>query len=440
MRPAEIVADLSAYERRGAGTDAERRAARRLARELEAPGRAVRVETFWCRPNWAFAHVWHVALGLAGSLVAVSSPRVGGALILVALISLIADERLGISPGRRLTREHASQNVICVPAVRPSAPAVSPAPVHLIITANYDAGRAGLAYRDWLRGPFARIQRMAGGRLPGWLAWTALALVWLLVVAILRVEGHKTGAIGALQLVPTVGLVLALALLIDLATAEFSPAANDNASGTAVALALARALSAAPPSARVSAQVVLAGAGDGFGLGLRAYLRARRRELRAANAVVLGIAPCGAGDPRWWRSDGQLVPLRYLERLHRMCAELAADVPGLSFKPHRGRGATPALPARSRRLPAIAIGRLDERGLAPRSHQSKDTADQSDAKALDATVQLGLMLVDAIDAFLQDRPGDPPRTGSGWSNRIALRRPFPVLRGRQRKSAGQLRT
>jgi hypothetical protein len=441
MRSDEIVAELSAAERRGAGTDAERRAARRLAKALEAPGRAVRIETFWCRPNWAFAHVWHVALGLAGSLVAVSSPRVGGSLVLVALLSLIADERLGISPGRRLTREHASQNVIGMPASRHRAPAnASPEPVHLIITANHDAGRAGLAYRDWLRAPFAHLQRIAGGRLPGWLAWTALALVWLLVVAVLRIDGHKTGAIGALQLIPTVGLVLALAVLIDLATADFSPAANDNASGTAVAVALARALSASPPSARISAEVVLAGAGDGFGLGLRAYLRARRKEIRAANTVVLGIAACGAGAPRWWRSDGQLVPLRYFERLHRMCAELAADVPSLEFRAHRGRGATPALPARSRRLPAIAIGRLDERGLAPRSHQSKDTADQVDDTALDATVQLGLMLVDAIDAFLQDRPVNPPRTRSGWSDRIALRRPFPVLRGRQRKSADQLRT
>jgi hypothetical protein len=438
MRPQEIVTELGAFERRGAGTDAERRAARRLARELEASGRAVRLEPFWCRPNWAFAHVWHVALGLAGSLVAVSSPRVGGALILAALLSVVADERLGMSPGRRLTREHASQNVIGEP--RQTAPTTaSSEPVHLIITANYDAGRAGLVYRDWLRSPFARAQRLAGWRLPGWLAWVAIALTWLLVVAILRIEGHKTGAIGALQLIPTVGLVLALALLIDLATADFSPAANDNASGVAVALALTRALSAAPPSARISAEVVLAGAGDGFGLGMRAYLRARRTQLRAANTVVLGVAASGAGEPRWWRSDGQLVPLRYFERLHRLCAELAGEVPSLAFRPHRGRGATPAFPARSRRLPAIALGRLDERGLAPGSHQAKDTADHVDPRALDATVQLGLMLVDAIDSFLQDRPANPP-TRSGWGDRIALRRPFPVLGGRQRKSADQLRT
>ncbi len=438
MRTAETITGLAAFERRGPGTDAERRASRWLAGELGAARRAVRVETFWCRPNWAFAHAWHVALGLAGSLVAVSSASIGGALVLVALLSLLVDERLGMSLGRRLTREHASQNILALPQAKTGAPPPGNQ-VHLIITANYDAGRAGVAYRDWLRAPFARFQRIAGGRAPGWLAWTAIALIWLLVVAIVRTQGGTGSAIGAAQLIPTVGLVLALALLLDLATADFGPAANDNASGVAVALALARALNAAPPSSRVSAEVLLTGAGDGFGLGLRSHLRANRGKLRAANTVVLGIAPSASGQPRWWRSDGQLVPLRYFERLHRICAQLAGEQPKLEFTTHRGRGATPAFPARSRRLPAIAIGCLDERGLTPRSHQARDTAEAVDSGTLDTTVHLGLMLIDAIDSFLQERPA-PPQNRSGWSDRIALRRPFPLLGGRERKSADQLRT
>src|SRR5207237_3211810 len=116
MRPLEMTAMLVAFERRGPGTDAERRAARRLVRELTAAGHKVRTEPFWCRPNWALAHAWHVALALAGSLLSVHHPRVGGVLVLVALLSLIADELTGYSLGRRLTREHASQNVVATPA------------------------------------------------------------------------------------------------------------------------------------------------------------------------------------------------------------------------------------------------------------------------------------------------------------------------------------
>ena len=93
-----------------------------------------------------------------------------------------------------------------------------------------------------------------------------------------------------MQLVPTAALVVALALLLDLATAEYGPGAGDNASGVAVTLALVRALEVTPPR-RLAVEVVLQGAGDGTMLGLRKHLRARRRELTAADVVVLGLAP-----------------------------------------------------------------------------------------------------------------------------------------------------
>jgi hypothetical protein len=144
MRTAETVAGLAGFERRGAGTNAERRAAGWLASELDATGRDARLEPFWCRPNWALAHTWHVALGLAGSLLSVSSPRVGGALLLVALLSVVADVMTGFSPGRRLSPERASQNVV-------STADDDERRVRLIVTANYDAGRVGLVYRRPLR-------------------------------------------------------------------------------------------------------------------------------------------------------------------------------------------------------------------------------------------------------------------------------------------------
>ncbi len=80
MRAPETVSELTKFTGRGAGSDAERRAARWLAGQLQDNGRRARIEPFWCRPNWALAHAWHVGLGLAASLVAVGSAPVGGAL------------------------------------------------------------------------------------------------------------------------------------------------------------------------------------------------------------------------------------------------------------------------------------------------------------------------------------------------------------------------
>jgi Peptidase family M28 len=402
MRPLETIGGLTAFERRGPGTDAERRAARWLAGELIAQRHRVRVETFWCRPNWAMAHAWHVALALVGSLLSPSHPTLGAILLAIALGSVVMDEIAGTSPGRRLTPERASQNVVAR-APNDSAEATA-MKTPLIVTANYDAGRTALVYRDALRRPTAYLRRVAGRSAPGWLGWLSIAILWLLAVAIVRATAHHPPtALGAIQLVPTVALVLALALLLEAAAAPYGPAANDNATGTAVALAVLDALSpSTPPS--VHLELVLAGAGEGGGIGIRRYLRGRRRDLRRANAIVLGIAPSGAGEIHYWRSDGRLIPLGYGRALRQL-----ADATQKS-RPHSGRGETQAFAGRALGLPAIAIGCLDERGLTPRSHHPTDVNAAIDETALENTTQFALILLDAINASLaaEQEPSPTP--------------------------------
>jgi hypothetical protein len=175
-------------------------------------------------------------------------------------------------------------------------------------------------------------------------------------------------------------------------------------------MSLASALDAAPP-AGVAVDLVLAGAGEG-GIGLRKFLRANRRTLKPSNAIIVGIAPTGAGRPRWWVGDGQFIPLRTSATLRRLAAETAAGEPHLNAAPHRGRGATPAIAALKRRLPAIAIGCLDDRGIAPHSHQAGDTADKLDSKSLDDALQFALMLVDAIGEHVENNPVSEPRAST----------------------------
>jgi hypothetical protein len=270
--------------------------------------------------------------------------------------------------------------------------------VRLIVTANYDAGRTGLAHRAWLRAPAARLRRIAGPLSLGWLGCLALVMAWLVVIAFLRHQGATGTAIGVAQLIPTAGLVLALALLLELAGAPFGPAASDNAAGTAVAMSLVRALDAAPPR-RLEVELVLQGAGEAAMVGLRRHLRSRRRDLRPATTIVLGIAAAGGGRPTWWASDGPLLHLRAFARLRRLAAETLTAT-GAARRPHRGRGTSPAWPARARGLPALTIGCLDARGLAPRSHQAGDVPAALDPAALDALLHFALTLVDAIDADL----------------------------------------
>ncbi len=408
MSATQTAVQLTEFARRGAGTDAERRAALWLRDEAESRPRAAAIETFWCRPNWALAHSWHLLVGIAGSLVMVSNATLGGGLVLIGLLSIVVDWLTGRSPGRRLTPERASQNVVSRPPAE--APAAGTAErLHLIVTANYDAGRAGVVHRPWLRRATALGRRLAGdGRFsPGWLGWVVIAQVWLLAVAVLRdgSSGTTSSVVGILQLVPTVVLVLAIALLLESAAADFGPSAADNAAGTAVALALIRALDAAPPR-RLAAELVLQGAGDGQMIGLARHLRGRGKQLARGNTIVLGIGPCGPGRPRWWTGDGSLVPVRYHRRLRDLAEHLADPETGLDARPHRGRGTAPALPARLRGVPAINVGSLDARGLAAGSHAPRGTAENLDPVALDEVLQFALMLVDAIDSDLVRRETD----------------------------------
>jgi hypothetical protein len=397
MGALETATELANFAGRGAGSDAERRAAVWLRREASTGSRVAELEPFWCRPDWALAAVWHAALGLAGSLLAVSHPKLGGALLLAALLSVLADALWSRSPGRLLTFERASQNVV-------SRAEAGDSRVKLIVTANYDAGRTGLMYQDRIRAVAARARQLAGPAAPGWVAWLALDLAALLAVAIARSGGTQQGAaVDAVQIGATVVLVLALALLVEQGLAEYGPAAGDNASGAATALALVRALDTSPP-AHVAVELVLTGAGDGAGAGLQHHLRARRA--RATDVVVLGIGACGAGRPRWWISDGALQPMRYFGRLRELAAETASAEAYLGAKPQYGRGRGPALAARARALPAIAIGCLDEQGLAPRSHTRADTADRLEDDALGSLLAYALALVDAIDAEVGKRAGN----------------------------------
>src|SRR5438067_771420 len=114
MDPLALVEELAAIPGRAAGSDAERRAARLVARTLRATGRGVRTDTFWIRPAWGLVHALVAAVGVAASLVSVSHPVVGAALAGGALLAALAD-LTGLAPLLRLlTPQRATQNVVAL--------------------------------------------------------------------------------------------------------------------------------------------------------------------------------------------------------------------------------------------------------------------------------------------------------------------------------------
>jgi hypothetical protein len=397
MDPMDIVTGLARIGPRGPGTDGERRAARFLQERLRDAGREAELEPEWVRPQWTWVHAMHAALGVVAGLVAISSPAVGLGILVALLVSSSLDVAGRAHLLRRLTPERATQNVVSPPsaATRGGRERV----VRLIITAHYDAPRGGLVYRDAVRRCSARLRRVTRGLTPGPLAVVPLALAGLAVVAGARLAAAEPSWLGVAQLVPTVALLAALAAFVDIGLTGTVPGAGDPASGAAVALALADALDREPPR-RLAVEVVMAGGGDGPALGMRAYVRGRRRSYAPAATALLHLAACGRGYPRWWVSDGALVPLRFHPRLAALAADAAAEERHLGAQPRRGRGFSGAYRARLARWPAITVGCLEDDSWAPGAHRPTDTAERVDPRALERALEFCLALVDRLDEDL----------------------------------------
>jgi hypothetical protein len=391
--PLHIAGGLARFPRRAPGTDAERRAGRWLAAVLAARGRDAELETHWVRPHWPLVHALHAGLGVAASLVATGAPAAGLAVAGLALLSVLLDG-LGIAHLlRRLTPARATQNIVSPPtaATRSGRERI----VRLVICAHYDAPRSGLVFGERTRATVAAAQRLARGRLPGPLAWLALALAMVTAAAAARLAGVENTAIDVVQLPPTLGLMAAIALLVDVALSRPVPGADEPASGAAVAIALAVALDRDPPR-RLAVELVLAGAGDGPSLGMREFVCSRPRWRPEATAV-LQLGACGRGTPRWWRSDGPLVPQRLHQRLVALAERVAREEPHLRALPRRGHGAGPAWRARRAGWPAIAVGCRQDEAWPSAARQPTDTADRLDPQALRGALELALALVAALD-------------------------------------------
>ena len=399
----EIVEELCSFERRLAGTDAERRAANRLAEQLRKLGRRVEVEPTYAHPQIGLIYALHAAIAFAGSLVAVEIPALGFGLLLVAATSLYFDMNSRAYLLRRVFFRRASQNVVS-PGNRRNAPA------RLVLTAHYDAARSGIVY-----GGFAARALTLARRILGVPVSPSRILFWSIAVLVpivgLRMAEVDSGLVSVLQLLPTLAILIALFAAVDVALSKVSPGANDNASGVAAVLSLADELRR-EPAKNLDIWVVLTGGGESNLQGMHSFLRSHKDELSRERTYVLNIDSVGAGDVRFVTAEGPAVTYELTSRLTELAAAVAeADTEGRYRASGLRHGfATDALAARLRRIPATTITCL-ERGavVPPRRHSLADVPAELDARALTAAHDFTLDLIRLLDRALARRASSEKR-------------------------------
>jgi hypothetical protein len=402
----EVIRELCSFEGRGPGTDAERRAANALADRLRGLGRRAELEPFFCRPQYAVVHLIHAAMGIAGSLLATVQPAVGFALVLLAALSTYLDLNTRLYLVRRLLFRRVSQNVVS-PGDRPDAP------LRVILMAHYDAARTGYIFSR-ASGRIRRLpERVRLGLGPFRLFfWAGLAPLLPIIGA--RMAGLDATWLSALQAIPTIVLIVAAFLLIDIALSEIVPGAYDNASGVAAVLSAADELAATPPD-NLDVWVVLTGSEESFCEGSRALVRVHRDGLDRERTVFLNVDSVSYGRVAYEVSQGAVISLPHDPRLVELCEALAAA--GVAGKdpalPIRHPLLDDALPPRIRKLRSITLRTTDADGnLAPWYHTHDDVPERVDAAALGHAAEFVVALARLLDrdAGRAEAPAPADRT------------------------------
>jgi hypothetical protein len=361
-----------------------------LAARLRRIGRSSQIEPFFAHPEYAIVHLIHAALGVAGSIIATVQPAVGFTLVFFAAISTYLDLNTRLYLVRSLLFRRVSQNVVS-PGARPDAPA------RLVLMAHYDAARTGYIFSKASK----RIRRLPERVRLGFgpfriFFWFGLAP--LLPILGARMAGLDPTWLNAVQAIPTIVLIVAGFLLVDIALSDIVPGAYDNASGVAAVLSAAEELSANPPD-NLDVWVVLAGSEESFCEGSRAFVRGRRKEFDRATTAFVNVDSVSYGQVAYEISQGPVISLPHDAQLIELCEALAtsgaADGGARSI---RHPLLDDALPARVRRMRAITLRTTDPNGnLAPWYHTHDDTPERVDSEALTGATDFIIALARLID-------------------------------------------
>ena len=353
--------------------------------------RTVEVEPIGVRPAWALTHAIHAALAVVANVVSVYVPVLAVLILLLVTVSMYGDLTARFYLVRRLMPRRSSQNVTSRGS-RPDAPA------RVVVTAHHDSARSGMMFNRRRRPPPRPLRRLRN------LAGPLDLVFWVAIASLLMAAGRLVGGfeqgeatwLTIAQFAATAILLVAVAMLVDVALSDPVPGANDNASGVAAALDLGRRLGSERLT-NVDLWLVFPGAEEGLMLGMREWMREHASEIDPRRTFFLNIDSVGAGRVRFVSGEGFVVIYQHDARLVELGRSIAASSESADPDPYVWRVGTDGTIPTMRGFSGITICCTDEYGRVPHYHRQSDTADHVEPEAVAAAVDFAQALVEGID-------------------------------------------
>jgi hypothetical protein len=386
IEPLLEIEELTDFDGRWPGTDAERRAALHLEEKLGRLGREAELEPIRIRPNFPVVYAVLAALAVVGSVVSVKSAIAGVVILLAVTVLTLADLTGTFMVFRAIVPRRASQNVIS----REDGGKAGT----LVLMAHYDAAHTGAVFgrkameRNAALGK--TLHRSIGPFEPFF--WS---MVVVLICAVLRLIGFDDLPLTIVQFIPTVVLIASVPLLLDIALSGIVPGANDNASAVATVMRLAERYGGALDHFDV--WVLFPGAEEGLLLGSRAWIRRHKKELDPGSTVFLNLDNVGYGTVRWVTKEGFVFPLAYHPTLVGLCEEIAEEDERHGARGIVLRALTDAYSTRSAGFPSVSILCLNAMDYSPHYHQHSDTVENIEPEALERVFGFCCELIERID-------------------------------------------
>ena len=352
---------------RGAGTAAEGRAALYIRTRFEERGLDCEAQEFFCIATYSYLYMIYLAVAIACAVLSKWFPYYVTPIAILDALLFAADlETFPVIS--RLLPKKLSRNII---AEIPS----EGGKVGLVVVAHYDSARSALSFHPkMVRGFKLSFSMMTG----------SIFLVAALTSANLIVRAVSGGTnlwVWIATLVPAAYLLVPLVIMMHReGYMDYTPGANDNASGVVTMLALMDKLSE-EESRMPGVMFVATGAEEVGTAGMIEFLKKYRHRLK--DSLIVNLDNLGTGHLCYIDCEGMLLGHRSDEVLLWLGGKVTEKKNLPVWRTSYRLLSTDATPALARGYAAMSVMAFDDKGNLPNWHWESDTIDKVDMANLE---------------------------------------------------------